>query len=366
MKDILCLKKNEFGGSFKRVKTCPNGPKAIFVPMKTYSQHGVVLVLIYGAKCGAIKFVKYISDTLYISPSPSPPLSTPSISIHISAQNRRIMSLFRLAREGNTAELRRRLQEEDDVNNKDTRGFTALHGACCRGVSHDILDLVLSYSPRLDERGLWGCTALYVACESNRLGAVQRLVTAGANLEVRGGGGQTPLHVAARYASSDVVDVMLQAGADVHAVDDDGRTPLHHACYTTNLPAVQTLLSHGADVNIRSGYGWTPLLLMLMISRKPASSILPVVQLLCDHGADVNTRDTEGWTPLLSVLMRDASRYFSESSIFPVVQLLRNHGANPYLCVEAGRNAVAVAERRGWMEVLSVLKQCKFIYECHG
>ena len=38
MKEILCLKKNikkyESGGPFKRVKTCPNGPKVLLI--KTY------------------------------------------------------------------------------------------------------------------------------------------------------------------------------------------------------------------------------------------------------------------------------------------------------------------------------------------
>ena len=41
MKEILCLKKNKYkkyecGGPFKRVKTCPNGPKVIFLLIKTY------------------------------------------------------------------------------------------------------------------------------------------------------------------------------------------------------------------------------------------------------------------------------------------------------------------------------------------
>ena len=40
MKEILCLKKNsnkyEFAGPFKRIKTCPNGPKVIFLLIKTY------------------------------------------------------------------------------------------------------------------------------------------------------------------------------------------------------------------------------------------------------------------------------------------------------------------------------------------
>ena len=33
---INILKKYEFGGPFKMVKTCPNGPKVIFLLIKTY------------------------------------------------------------------------------------------------------------------------------------------------------------------------------------------------------------------------------------------------------------------------------------------------------------------------------------------
>ena len=61
MKEILCLKKNikkyESGGPFTRVKTCPNGPKVIFLLKKhTFwniyvrsgpSQLGIVLVFFY-------------------------------------------------------------------------------------------------------------------------------------------------------------------------------------------------------------------------------------------------------------------------------------------------------------------------------
>ena len=286
-----------------------------------------------------------------------------SISIHISVKHHNKMSLYLLARSGNTTDLRARMEAGEDVNQADMSGWTALHGACCGGVSDDVLGLLLSYKPMLDERNHRdGClTALHVACVSNRLEAVQRLVTAGASLEVKNDGGDTPLHLAAVFASSDVVDVLLQAGACVDAVAKYGHTPLHYACVKTNIPVVQALLSHGADVNIRDKFGATPLLSMLTVSGKPASSILTVIQLLCDQGTDVNARDNEGCTPLLELLLRD----LTESFILPIVQQLINLGAVPYLCDKTGRNAVTEAERTGCVAVLEAFKQRKFIYECH-
>ena len=96
------------------------------------------------------------------------------------------------------------------------------------------------------------------------------------------------------------------------------------ACDRTNLSAVQEALlsQEGADVNVRNVDGYTPLLYMLSGSTQPESSIVPVVQLLCDHGADVSF----SW------------------------------------CDKEGGDAVAVAERRGWMEVVKVLRLGKFIF----
>ena len=253
--------------------------------------------------------------------------------------------LFRLASNSNTTEQKKRLQEGEDVNQEDMSWFgfgrTALYGACCGGVSDDVLDLVLSYSPRMDVGNDDGYTALHQACFSERLGAVQRLVTAGASLEVKDNDGNTPLHKAAGSANSDVVDVLLQAGADVHAVNTLGCTPLHWACVIANIT---TLWSH-----------------------QPLSSFLPVAQLLCDNGADVNARNNEGRTPLFELLRaskdkKDTSRDFSESSILSVVQLLCSYGADPYLCDMTGRNAVTVAESEGCVDILNVFKLCTFIF----
>ena len=135
-----------------------------------------------------------------------------------------------------------------------------------------------------------------------------------------------------------------------------GRCYLHVACRLANLSAVQTLVSQeGADVNIRNVEGETPLLWMLRRSTQPESSILPVAQLLCDHGADVNIGDKEGFTPLRCVMMEWS--YTPESSLLPVVQLLCGHGADVSVCDQDGCDAVAVAERNGWVEVFKVLRR---------
>ena len=108
-------------------------------------------------------------------------------------------------------------------------------------------------------------------------------------------------------------------------VPKTGRCYLHVACRCINLSAVQALLSQeGAetDVNARNVDGETPLLCMLKASTQAEPSMLlsALTRLLCDHGADIS------------------------------------------VCDQYGNDAVAVAEERGWTDVLNVLKLCRFLF----
>ena len=59
------------------------------------------------------------------------------------------MDLYLLARDGNTTDLRARLEAGEDVNQADVvLGRTALHGACREDVGDDVMDLVLSHKPQ--------------------------------------------------------------------------------------------------------------------------------------------------------------------------------------------------------------------------
>ena len=86
--------------------------------------------------------------------------------------------------------------------------------------------------------------------------------------------------------------------------------------------------------------------------------VLPVAQLLCDHGADVNVWDEDGITPLWRILLKGQQ----ESSILPVVQLLCDHGADGSMRDKCESDAVDLAESRGWMEVVKVLRRGKFFF----
>jgi ankyrin repeat protein len=79
-------------------------------------------------------------------------------------------------------------------------------------------------------------TALHTAAGMGHAGAVQTLLSNGADPNLRDGDGSSPLHWATMHGHSGVIAVLIGAGADVHARDCDGFTPLHCAASQSHDP----------------------------------------------------------------------------------------------------------------------------------
>ena len=203
-----------------------------------------------------------------------------------------------------------------DVGARNDDGFTALHLAARYNANPAVLDILLAAGAEIEDRDRAGLTPLQHAAYAGKLGAVEVLVGAGADLEMKGA---TLLQYAARAGHLGAVEALLAAGADpagalhgaVHhgaamvkaliAAGADieeptgrtlhsagGRTPLHLA---VRYPEVTTvLLGAGADVNARErDHECTPL---HYATRAAAAKVL------LDAGADVNARCRDGYTPL--------------------------------------------------------------------
>jgi hypothetical protein len=102
-------------------------------------------------------------------------------------------------------------------------------------------------------------TKLHWAAWGNRLEAVKKLISDGADLNAATTQGQTPLHLAAKKGWQDVVRFLVKEGADVNTKDNVGMTPLHWAAHLGHVEVVQILLSLGADINAKTNGGSTPL-----------------------------------------------------------------------------------------------------------
>lgn len=111
---------------------------------------------------------------------------------------------------------------------------------------------------------LSGRAALHLAAGSGKLGAVEALLAAGAEVNLCTMGtelkGQTPLHVAASRGHLAIIRALLDARADADAMTEDRNLPLHLASACGHGEAATLLLERGGfgQLAIRNGFGQSP------------------------------------------------------------------------------------------------------------
>ncbi len=186
----------------------------------------------------------------------------------------------------------------------------------------------------------------------------------------------TPLHFAVDRVQIDIVKLLLARGADVSARDRQGATPLHHAADNRGAHAIiEALVSAGAEVNATNRYGFTPLfgaaqagqltnvqaLLAAKADPRMASpgnitalhaacrkDATEVAVALLKAGANPNAREALSQTTALQLAV--------VSNNETLVRTLIAHGADVNL-ESRGTTPLAIATRRGFTNVMALLKQ---------
>lgn len=139
-----------------------------------------------------------------------------------------------------------------------------------------------------------GTTPLHRAAYQEDVGAVDRLIRAGADVKAANRYGVTPLSLACTSGNAAVVESLLKAGADPNTVLPGGETVLMTAARTGKAEAVKALLARGADVNAsEKWYRQTALMWAA------AEGHVAAVEALLQAGADLQARSRSGFTPLL-------------------------------------------------------------------
>jgi ankyrin repeat protein len=126
---------------------------------------------------------------------------------------------------------------------------------------------------------------------------VEQLLAAGVDPNTRAWASRaTPLHVA--VGRSGAVQALVTAGADVNAQDASGNTPLIRATQAVAFMAgnMQLLLRAGALPNIQNAHGRTALHeAVRYFAFEPDECRLRV---LLEYGASLDVRDRDGCTPI--------------------------------------------------------------------
>jgi uncharacterized protein len=106
--------------------------------------------------------------------------------------------------------------------------------------------------------------------------------------------GRSDLHYAARDGDLSAVEKLVSAGADVNLQDRRGWSPLHFAAQAGAVDVVTFLITHGASVDPEDGLGNTPLSTATFNSRGRGE----VIRALRAAGADPRKKNKSGVSPL--------------------------------------------------------------------
>ena len=114
-----------------------------------------------------------------------------------------------------------------------------------------------------------GTTALHLAVRQNDLGAVDALITRGADVKATTRYGVTPMSLAAINGNAAILRMLLDAGADPNTATPGGETALMTAARTGSIEAVTLLLDRGANVNAKDTVRAQTALMWAVIENHP-------------------------------------------------------------------------------------------------
>ncbi|MBK8454703.1 MAG: ankyrin repeat domain-containing protein [Thiofilum sp.] len=246
-----------------------------------------------------------------------------------------------------------------DINQRNIYGETALQAA----VRHDNLPALLKLielgadpnivkSTELDNTGynlpMYILASTYIN-PNTKLAVLDQIIKAGANLNHTNNNGENALFIAARIFEKplDYVEWLVDQGIQLNISNLKGQYLPHILVeqfpylseYSANTTRIKRLLSHlrqkGLNTNARDMNSKTALHYAV------ARNNLTWVKLLLEQGANPNIQDNTDNSPLLMVL----NNYATYAESWGLVDLLLQSGANPNLRNSAGQTALHLSYR---------------------
>ncbi|MFT5317575.1 MAG: ankyrin repeat protein [Chlamydiales bacterium] len=168
-------------------------------------------------------------------------------------------SMPKAAYKGNMERVKTLLDQGEEVNQKEQKGYTSLHLASLRGKTK-IVELLLDRGADINLEAEDGKTALHLASLLGKTSTANVLIEHSANLEAREIAGATPLLEAAFGGHEKMIDLLLSKGAILEAKSDKARTALHTAALAGRLDAIKILLKWSADKEALDYLNLTPVM----------------------------------------------------------------------------------------------------------
>ena len=189
-------------------------------------------------------------------------------------------------------------------------------------------------------------SGLHAAAQQGDLAAVERLAASRASLEVRDALGRTPLHVATFAKQRDVIRALAKAGAELGALENDRYDAVTIASVADDEETLRVLLAAGASAKlVTSRYDGTALIAAAHLGHDG------VVRQLIRAGAPLDHVNNLHWTALIEsiVLGNGGVRHVA------TLRALVEAGASTRLADREGRTPLALAQGRGYDEMVAIL-----------
>lgn len=181
-----------------------------------------------------------------------------------------------------------------NVNVKDNKGITPLHGACSLN-NTKLAKLLLERGADLEAKDNNGMTPFYYALASKHVEIAQLLLDAGANLDIKDNKGYYPLQISSILDDLDTFLLLLENGGNPKLKSECGNNALHLAILSNSKNIVFHLLKRcDVDVNLKNNKGILPINL---------TDNKLIQNLLIEHGAYIgNKKELEKNNYLLDIL----------------------------------------------------------------
>ena len=155
-------------------------------------------------------------------------------------------SLHEAAEAGNLEEVKRLIEEGEDINAQDVFRETPLHLAARRG-HKDVVEYLISKGSEVNAKSIVRWTPLHTASFQGNKEVAELLISKGANINVIDKDGKTPLHHSAEQSHIDIAEILIFEGANIDTEDKDDRTPLYYAKVNGHKEVEEFLISKGAN-----------------------------------------------------------------------------------------------------------------------